>query len=204
METAYFIGLVYVILGVILLFLGNRLAKVALGALGAVIGVSIGQKLVSLLSLRENWAFLTMLVLLLSMSYLAIRFYKLFISTSIGYVLVLITYALTVSWNWRNIAAVVIALTIGVSVSFLIYRTNIMEIAFKLVTSLQGATILAAGVYVMCNINRVPTLQTDQYSTMQGASAWWVLFWVVAFMAGLSFQLRQSSEIQKVGVNFGP
>lgn len=192
--TAYLVGILYALFGIVLLFFGARLMKLVLAVFGGLIGINAGQIAVIWWDLHGFWAFLIVLLCALAVGSLAVAFYKLFIAASIGYILAVIAYNLLLSWHTAHTLAILIGLAVGIAVSVVIDRLNLVEVAFKFITSVQGAIALASGLYLLFHTARLDTLQANQYDVLLGASIWWVIFWLVAFTTGFGYQLRTENR----------
>jgi hypothetical protein len=192
---AIIVGLLYALFGVVLLFFGAKFMTVVLGVLGALFGISLGQLLVNWWSMNGAWAFIFIVLCAALLAYLTITFYTYFVASATGYFLGVAAYSLMTTWGashgWAIAAGIIVAL-----IAFtLIWRLNVVETIFKFITSVQGAIVLVAGVYVMLHHSLLGVLQTNHNDVLLGASTWWVVFWIVAFCAGLGYQLKTKTEL---------
>lgn len=192
---AYLVGLLYVVVGAVLLFFGARFMSLVLAILGGFLGINFGQVLVAWWGMRGFWAFLLIVACALAIGYLAVTFYKWFVAGAFGYFLGITGYHLFLNWHISQTWAVVLGVAVAALAFLVVWRLNIIEYAFKFLTSAQGAIALTAGLYVIFHTVRLDTLQTNQYDTLLGASTIWVIFWIIAFLAGLGYQLRQKTKL---------
>lgn len=192
---AYLVGLLYMVVGAVLLFFGAKFMSVVLGVLGGFLGIHAGQVLVAWWGVQGFWAFLLILACAAAGAYVAVTFYKWFIAGGLGYFAGVTAYYLFLNWHVAHTWAVVLGIVVAAAVFVAVWRLNLIEYAFKFLTSVQGAIALTAGLYATFHSAKLDTLQTNQYDVLLGASTIWVILWVLAFFAGFGFQLRQKTEL---------
>lgn len=186
-------------IGASLLFFGTKLMKIVLGVLGAYLGISIGQILVTWFGLHGIWSFLVVCISLIALAFFAVTLFKLFITISTGYFVSLLSYAVLMNWQWSHTLAIFIGIAMGSMVGFFLWRSNFIDIGFLFLTSIQGASALVSGLYLLTHVTRLETLQSNQYNVLLGASAWWVLLWIVTFCAGATYQFQNKKTTETVG-----
>lgn len=194
MANAYMIGLLYAVFGVVLLFFGARFMKVVLAVLGGYIGINVGQLVVNLFNFNGAWAFMVIAATAVVLAYLAVSFYKLFVAAAAALMLGQLTQAVAVLFGVSSLWAAVLAFMVGVGSFILIRRLDIVEILFKFITSVHGATALVSGLLVILDSSRVQALQTNNYDSLLGASSWWAVIWIILFSIGIGYQLRTHTE----------
>lgn len=197
MDQSLIYALVGIGIGALLLFFGLRLMKVAVAIVGFLIGFSIAGWLLSNVA-WDSWVEFALQVLggLIAGS-VAFSFYRFAVSLSIAFMAGNTLLSIVTGLGVGSPESLIIAGIVGVIVFFIAQFLKVVDVFFAVATSLQGASLVVYGAYLLFHPSSFSTLNTlDASYTVVGLAWWWGVLWVVLAVSGLLFQLQSHRATQ--------
>ncbi len=189
------IGVAYVVLGVVLLFFGARLMKLALTLYGALLGLW----LTGWLAEHFHWSGgVEALVIIAGAALGAILFYgfyKFLIKVAVAFFVFNFAYSVCLALGTGAVAGFVLAALAGVLAYLLMHKYDVVTKVFIVMSSLQGATALITGISMLTHSGTTAEdiLTGNPYVALQN-SEWGFLAALVIALVGISVQLKHTRK----------
>lgn len=189
MGSAIVYACVSIALGLVLLLFGVRFMKLTVAVIGFLIGAGLTNALLSSSGWDPSVITIVSIAGGIALASVAFWFYEVAITLSIAYFFGNLAYAIAISANQEHTAALVIAIAVGVIGFFLLRAINVVDKLFALITSVQGANSIVAGIYVLLYADKLATVQANGYVAVMDASGIWLIGWAVLAVLGFIYQV---------------
>lgn len=189
MSSAIIFAIVSIALGLVLLLFGVRFMKLTIAIIGFLIGAGITNTLLTSSGWDPSVITLVAIAAGIAVASVAFWFYELAITLSIAYFFGNLAYAVAISMSQEHTVALVIAIAVGVIGFFLLRAINVVDKLFALITSVQGANSIVAGIYVLLYADKLTAVQANGYVAVMNASGLWLAGWVVLAVLGFIYQI---------------
>jgi hypothetical protein len=191
MENAVTLGVLYLIIGGLLLFFGWRFIRLIAGLYGFLIGLWLGSLVSDMFNATGGGAFFVTLLVAIALAAVAIAFYTFVVAGLVGFLIFTIAYgianSLTDAWG-LNLAVAVLAGLLGF---ILIRRYKLIDLALIVLTAVQGAGAVATGAAILLDHSRAESLIHGNIAVITNTvSAPWIIGWIALAMLGFVIQTR--------------
>ncbi|MGB4758689.1 MAG: hypothetical protein WBP26_01405 [Candidatus Saccharimonadales bacterium] len=191
MNSAVTLGILYLIIGGLLLFFGWRFIKLIAGLYGFLVGIWVGNIFADIFNASGAWELILVLFTAFALAVIAIALYTFVIAVMVGVLLFTLVYGIVNGLGAAAILSLIIAGLSGVLGFILIRHYKLVDAALIILTALQGAGAVASGAAILLDHSRADSLIHGNIAIITGtASAPWIIGWLALAMLGLVVQYR--------------
>ena len=190
MEQVWIFAAISGAIGVILLFFGLRLMKLAVALIGFLVGAFLSQLVAGMLGVPNEIDWIIAIVGGLLVALIAFAFYRFAITLSIAYFFANLVYAVAVSMGIEPVWASVIMLAAGVALFVIVSALKLVDGFFAFVSAAQGASLLVIVAFVLLTSAELATLNASSISMVISLGGWWLISAVCLTIAGFAIQLQ--------------
>jgi uncharacterized protein (DUF697 family) len=187
-------GVLYTILlifiGIVLLFFGLKLMKIAVTIMGFILGFSITSSLIAPLQWPELTVTLIAIGVGILLATVAFAFYKFAITTTIALFFANFTFTIAQSLGQGATESLILAFIVGILAFIAVVALRLVDVLFALSTSAQGAYLVVVAVYAALHSTQLDTVQQTGLTGVSQAAWLWGLGWLVVTLIGFVFQLK--------------
>lgn len=190
MEQVWIFAAISGAIGVILLFFGLRLMKLAVALIGFLVGAFLAQLLAGMLGVPNEIDWIIAIVGGLFVALIAFAFYRFAVTLSIAFFFANLVYAVAVSMGIESVWASVIMLAAGVALFVIVSALKLVDGFFAFVTAAQGASLLVIVAFVLLTSADLDTLNASSISMVISLGGWWLVSAACLTIAGFATQLQ--------------
>lgn len=191
MDSAVTLGILYLIIGGLLLFFGWRFIKLIAGLYGFLLGIWFGSVLADIFNASGGWELALVLFTAFALAVIAVALYTFVIAIMVGVLIFTIVYGIVNGMGAAAVLSFIVAGLAGVLGFVLIRHYKLIDAALIVLTALQGAGAVASGAAILLDHSRADTLIHGNIAIITGtASAPWIIGWLALAMLGMVLQYR--------------
>lgn len=189
------IAIAYITLGIVLLFFGARLMKLAITLYGALVGLWFTSWLAGALHWSGGLEVLVILAGAALGAILFYGFYKFLVKVAVAFFVGSFAYGICIALGTGAVAGFLLAALAAVVAYWLMHRYDIVTKIFIVITSLQGATALITGLSMATHggTTAQDLVSGNPYIALQN-SEWGFLAALIISLMGISVQLKHAKK----------
>ncbi len=190
MDQSLLFTIVSLLLGLVLLFFGLKLAKIAVAILGFLFGYALASNFGMVYAWDPTQTLIAAVALGVLLALVAFSFYRIAVGISIALFCANFIYSLVLSSGVDPTVSLIVGLVTAVAAFIVVQIGRVVDILFAIATSLQGAALVIASSIVLLGGAAVNSLQSNTMAIILQAQGWWSLGWIVLSLVGIAFQIR--------------
>lgn len=190
MENAVVLGILYIIIGSLLLFFGWRFIKLVVGLYGFLTGLWLGEVIVDMFNISGSFATLAIqLLVAISLAVVAVTFYTFVLALMLAFLVFSISYGIMNGLTGEALPSLIIAILAGIIGYIAIRRYELVSLAVIIISAIQGAGAVAAGIAILLDHSRAESLLHGYIAIITNtASAPWIIGWIALALIGFITQ----------------